>query len=62
MSQAKLAMTGDTGELGGRVAARLPRIGIAQGLVVRDPERAPQLPGAEILQASSYDLWKIVLK
>ena len=54
MSQTKLAVTGATGELGGRVAARLARLGIAQRLVVRDPKRAPQLPGAEVVQASSY--------
>jgi NAD(P)H dehydrogenase (quinone) len=62
VSQAKLAVTGATGQLGGRVSARLARLGIAQRLVVRDPKRAPQLPGAEILQASLYDLWKIVLE
>ena len=42
MSQTKLAVTGATGELGGRVAARLARLGIAQRLVVRDPKCAPQ--------------------
>jgi uncharacterized protein YbjT (DUF2867 family) len=62
MGQAKLRVTGATGQLGGRVAARLVRLGIAQRLVGRDPERAPHLPGAEILQVSSYDLWKIVVE
>jgi NAD(P)H dehydrogenase (quinone) len=40
-----LAVTGATGEIGGRVAKRL---------IVRDPQRTPQLPGAEIMQISSY--------
>ena len=44
MSQAKLAVTGSTGEVGGRVAARLAKLGVEQRLVVRDPERAPMLP------------------
>jgi len=43
----RLAVTGATGELGGRVAARLSKLGVAQRLVVRDPKRAPQLPGAK---------------
>jgi NAD(P)H dehydrogenase (quinone) len=50
----RLAVTGATGELGGRVAARLAKLGVSQRLVVRDPKRAPQLPGAEVVQASSY--------
>jgi NAD(P)H dehydrogenase (quinone) len=49
-----IAVTGATGELGSRVAARLSRLGLNQRLIVRDPARAPHLPGAEIAQASSY--------
>jgi NAD(P)H dehydrogenase (quinone) len=49
-----LAVTGATGELGGRVVARLAKLGIAQRLIVRDPSRAPQLPGAEVARVSSY--------
>jgi NAD(P)H dehydrogenase (quinone) len=49
-----LAVTGSTGKLGGMVAARLARLGVAQRLIVRDPKRAPQLPGAEVVQASAY--------
>jgi NAD(P)H dehydrogenase (quinone) len=49
-----IAVTGATGEIGGRVAARLARLGLTQRLIVRNPDRAPRLPGAEIAQASSY--------
>jgi NAD(P)H dehydrogenase (quinone) len=48
------AITGATGGLGGRVARRLAELGVAQRLVVRDPARAPQLPGAEAARAA-YD-------
>jgi uncharacterized protein YbjT (DUF2867 family) len=41
-------VTGATGQLGGRVARRLAARGVAQRLVVRDPARAPELPGAEV--------------
>jgi uncharacterized protein YbjT (DUF2867 family) len=36
------------------VAARLAKLGLAQRLIVRDPARAPRLPGAESVHASSY--------
>jgi len=49
-----LAITGATGEVGGRVARRLADRGVPQRLIVRNPSRAPQLPGAEIVTASSY--------
>src|SRR5512147_1790574 len=49
-----LAITGATGEIGSRVAVRMSSLGLAQRLIVRDPSRAPRLPGAEIIQASSY--------
>lgn len=49
-----IGVTGATGELGGRIAARLAERGVAQRLVVRDPSRAPELPGAEVARASSY--------
>lgn len=45
---ADIAVTGATGELGGRVARRLAQRGIAQRLVVRDPARAPDLDGATV--------------
>lgn len=50
-----IAVTGATGGVGGRVARRLAAAGAAQRLVVRDPARAPELPGAEIAQASYED-------
>jgi len=49
-----VAVTGSTGEIGGRVAVRLARIGLPQRLIVRDPSSAPQLPGASVYQVSSY--------
>ena len=49
-----IAVTGATGELGGRVARRLADRRIAQRLVVRDPARAPGLDGAELAIAASY--------
>jgi NAD(P)H dehydrogenase (quinone) len=36
------------------VAVRLAKLGLAQRLILRDSRRAPQLPGAEVMQASSY--------
>jgi NAD(P)H dehydrogenase (quinone) len=49
-----IAVTGVTGGLGGRVARRLAERGVDQRLVVRDPGRAPTLPGAQVV-AGSYD-------
>jgi NAD(P)H dehydrogenase (quinone) len=50
-----LGITGSSGQLGHRVASRLAAIGYQQRLLVRNPARAPQLPGAEIAQASYED-------
>jgi NAD(P)H dehydrogenase (quinone) len=47
-----LAVTGASGAVGGRVARRLAALGHGQRLVVRDPGRAPDLPGASVVQAS----------
>ena len=44
-----IALTGVTGTLGGRVAARLSAAGAPLRLVVRDADRAPDVPGAEIV-------------
>jgi NAD(P)H dehydrogenase (quinone) len=49
-----IAVTGATGELGGRVARRLADRGIAQRLLVRDASRAPQLEGAEVATITGY--------
>ncbi len=49
-----IAITGATGELGGRVARRLADAGVAQRLIVRDAARAPQLDGAEVAVAPGY--------
>ncbi|MFE2756889.1 SDR family oxidoreductase [Actinosynnema sp. NPDC059335] len=50
-----LAVTGATGHLGGRVARRLADAGHAQVLLVRDPSRAPRLPGATTARAAFAD-------
>lgn len=52
---ATLAVTGSTGGLGGRVAARLSAAGIDQRLIVRERSRAPIHRGAEVAQASYSD-------
>jgi NAD(P)H dehydrogenase (quinone) len=49
-----IAVTGAAGELGSRVAARLSKLGLNQRLIVRNPARAPRIPGVEIALASSY--------
>jgi NAD(P)H dehydrogenase (quinone) len=49
-----IAVTGATGELGGRVARRLAARGAPLHLVVRDPARAPEIEGAEVAVAESY--------
>jgi uncharacterized protein YbjT (DUF2867 family) len=49
------AVTGATGQIGSRVARRLSEAGTAQRLVVRDPARAPQLPGAGVAVAQYRD-------
>jgi uncharacterized protein YbjT (DUF2867 family) len=49
-----LALTGVTGRLGGRIAARLRDTGLTPRLLVRDAARAPALPGCEVA-VTSYD-------
>jgi uncharacterized protein YbjT (DUF2867 family) len=46
-----LGITGATGHIGGAVARRLTDDGVPLRLLVRDPSRAPALPGAEVRQA-----------
>jgi NAD(P)H dehydrogenase (quinone) len=53
--QVPFAVSGATGALGGRVAARLADLGHGQRLIVRDKNRAPDLPGAEAAEASYED-------
>ena len=50
-----IAVTGASGEVGGRVARRLAERGVSQRLVVRDPSRAPDLEGADVARASNYE-------
>jgi NAD(P)H dehydrogenase (quinone) len=50
-----IGVTGSTGQLGGRVATRLAALGQPQRLLVRNLARAPQLPGAEVVQAAYED-------
>jgi len=47
-----LGITGSTGNLGGRIARLLAGREVAQRLVVRDPSRAPCMPGSTTAQAS----------
>ena len=49
-----IAVTGATGEVGGRVARRLADRGMKQRIVVRDASRAPDLPGAEVATFGGY--------
>jgi NAD(P)H dehydrogenase (quinone) len=49
-----IAVTGATGFVGGRVARLLAERGVRQRLVVRDPTRAPDLPGAEARGIAGY--------
>jgi uncharacterized protein YbjT (DUF2867 family) len=49
-----IAVTGATGELGGRVAHGIANLGLSQRLVVRDPGRAPRLEHTEVVAVPSY--------
>lgn len=51
-----IGVTGATGRLGGRVASRLAAAGVEERLLVRDPARAPALPGSSVAQASFDDV------
>jgi uncharacterized protein YbjT (DUF2867 family) len=54
MADGIVAVTGATGELGGRVTRGLAERGVRQRLVVRDAARAPEIEGAEVAQVSGY--------
>jgi uncharacterized protein YbjT (DUF2867 family) len=47
-----IALTGSTGSVGGTAAYLLADAGVPLRLLVRDPERAPHLPGADVRQAA----------
>jgi uncharacterized protein YbjT (DUF2867 family) len=49
-----LAITGSTGEVGGRVATRIAGRGVEQRLLVRELDRAPDLSGATPVAAPHY--------
>ncbi|WP_331766966.1 NAD(P)H-binding protein [Embleya sp. NBC_00896] len=49
-----IAVTGASGQVGGRVARRLADAGSALRLVGRDPSRLPELPGAVPAPAAAY--------
>jgi NAD(P)H dehydrogenase (quinone) len=50
-----LAITGSTGNVGGRVARLLATRQVEQRLLVRSPAKAPSLPHTEVVQASYAD-------
>lgn len=50
-----LGITGATGNIGGRVARLLAARQVPMRLALRDPSRAPELPGVEVVQASYGD-------
>lgn len=50
-----IAVTGSTGGVGGAVARQLSAAGVPVRLLVRDPARAPQLPGAQVFRCSYAD-------
>ncbi len=50
-----LGVTGSTGALGRLVARALAEQGVEQRLLVRDPARAPELPGASLARTSYAD-------
>src|SRR3954447_7266474 len=54
MADPVIAVTGATGAVGGRVAARLAEAGAHQRLIVRDAARAPTHAGAEVRQVPGY--------
>lgn len=54
MPTPSIAVTGATGAVGGFVAARLAERQVAQRLVVRDPDRAPRYPDAEVATITGF--------
>ena len=54
-SNTGLAITGATGAVGGKIASHLAGLGHRQRLIVRNRDRAPDLPGAGVAEASYED-------
>jgi NAD(P)H dehydrogenase (quinone) len=54
MTDGLIAITGASGEIGTRIAARLAAKGAHQRFIVRDAARAPDVVGADVRQASGY--------
>lgn len=52
MTTGPIGITGSSGHIGGAVARELAQHGIPLRLVCRDPSRAPQLVGAEVVVAA----------
>lgn len=55
MKQIRIAVTGASGALGGRVVGRLADRAVAQRLIVRDASRAPKLAHAEVATAAFFE-------
>ncbi|MFL1379658.1 MULTISPECIES: SDR family oxidoreductase [unclassified Nocardiopsis] len=55
MTNHTIGVTGATGAVGGRVAARIARMGRAQRLIVRDINRAPEYPDSSAAMAAYED-------
>jgi NAD(P)H dehydrogenase (quinone) len=52
---ARIVVTGASGKVGRMIATQLARDGVQQTLFVRDPARAPDLPGADVVVADFRD-------
>ena len=55
MSQPTIAVTGASGFIGGHVARTLADAGLTMRLVVRNPDKAPKLAGADVAVAAFGD-------
>lgn len=55
MTNHTIGVTGATGAVGGRVAARIARLGSTQRFIVRDINRAPEYPGSSASMADYED-------
>lgn len=55
MDQVRIAVTGASGGLGGRVAKRLANRSVTQRMISRDTSQLPSLPSAEVATADYVD-------